>query len=262
MDLLKIKKHCDNAPNFEEIKEFGKGALLIKGEAIKVLKTLPKESVDLVLVDLPYGTTACEWDSIIPLDAMWEELDRICKKNTAMIFTAQQPFTWKLCSSNPKDFRYELIWQKPNATSPFRAKYAPMKKHENILVFYKKQPIYNPQMEKGKPYQWNSKRSGGEASNIIQKKETPIDNKGTRFPSSILPAKQERGFHPTQKPVVLMEWLIKTYSNPKQVVLDFTMGSGTTGVACLKTKRKFIGIEINKKYFNVACSRIGGMLQC
>jgi len=260
MKLSKIREHCSNSQNFEDIKEFRKKALLIRGEAIKILKTLPPESIDLILVDLPYGTTACKWDSIIPLDAMWKELNRICKKNTAMIFTAQQPFTWKLCSSNPKNFRYELIWQKPNATSPFRAKYAPMKKHENILVFYKKQPIYNPQMGKGKPYKWNSKRSGGEASNIIQKKETPINNLGTRYPGSILAIKQERGLHPTQKPVALMEWLIKTYSNPKQTILDFTMGSGTTGVACLKNDRKFIGIEIDKKYFDISCSYIGGIL--
>lgn len=256
MKIKKIKKYCDSCCNFEIIKEITDKALLINGECIKVLKTLPDKSVNLVLVDLPYGTTACKWDSIIPLDAMWNELNRICKENSAMIFTAQQPFTWKLCSSNPKDFRYELIWQKPNATTPFRAKYSPMKKHENILIFYKKQPVYNPQMEIGKPYKWNSKRSGGEASNIIQKKETPINNNGIRYPSSILPMKQERGLHPTQKPVPLMEWLIKTYTNSKQTVLDFTMGSGTTGVACLKNNRRFIGVELNKRYFDVACERI------
>ncbi len=254
--LFKIKENCKNSLNFEEIKEVSDRGLLIRGDSLNVLRTLPNNSIDLLVVDLPYGTTACSWDSIIPLDAMWEEVNRICKKNSAMVFTSQQPFTWKLCSSNPKNFRYELIWQKPNATSPFVAKYMPMKKHENILIFYRDRPVYNPQMEKGKPYKWNSKRSGGEASNIIQKKETPINNLGTRYPSSILLMNQERGFHPTQKPVALMEWLIKTYSKPNQVVLDFTMGSGTTGVACLKNKRKFIGVEINKKYFDIACVRI------
>lgn len=242
--VLDYVKGADNAP------------LLIYGDAMKVLKELPDNSVDLVTVDLPYGTTACKWDSILPLDEMWEELRRICKIDAAMIFTAQQPFTWRLCSSNPDEFRYELIWIKPNATSPYLAKVAPMKRHENILVFYRKKSVYNPQMRSGKPYKWDSKRSGGEAGGIIQKKATPIDNKGTRYPTSVLFMKQERGLHPTQKPEKLMEWLVKTYSNEGQVVLDFTMGSGTTGVACSKNKRKFIGIELEQKYFNIALARM------
>lgn len=247
-----IKKICSGC----KTKKIDNKVLLFNEDALKVLHKLPDKSVDLVLVDLPYGTTSCKWDSIIPLDKMWKELNRICKVNSAMVFTAQQPFTWKLCASNPEDFKYELIWSKPNATNPFRAKYAPMKKHENILIFYKKQPVYNPQMETGKPYKWNSRRSGGEAANILQKKDTPINNTGTRYPSSILPIKQERGLHPTQKPVELMEWLIKTYSNEGQTVIDFTMGSGTTGVAALKNNRKFIGVEMDEKYFDTAVSRM------
>lgn len=226
------------------------------GDCLEVLPTISDNSVNLVVVDLPYGTTACAWDSIIPLAQMWEQLLRVCKSNAAMVFTAQQPFTWKLCSSNPKMFRYELIWQKPNSTNPFQAKIMPMKKHENILVFYKNKPKYNPQMLRGKPYKWNSKRSGGDAGGIRQLKETPIDNKGTRYPSSVLKFRQERNGHPTQKPVKLMSWIIKTYSDKGDVVLDFTMGSGTTGVAALKNHRYFIGIENNEKYFNMARERM------
>jgi site-specific DNA-methyltransferase (adenine-specific) len=154
-------------------------------------------------------------------------------------------------------FRYELIWQKPNGTNPYQAHIMPMKKHENILVFYNKKPTYNPQMIKGKPYKWNSTRSGGNAGGIKQLKETPIDNKGTRYPSSILKFKQERNGHPTQKPVTLMSWIIKTYSNTDDLVLDFTMGSGTTGIAAINNKRRFIGIEINEQYFNMAQERMG-----
>lgn len=229
---------------------------LLHGDCLNLLPTIVSNSVDLVLTDLPYGTTACEWDSIVPLDKLWKELMRVGKENTAFIFTAQQPFTSTLALSNMAMLKYELIWEKPNGTNPFQAKYMPMKKHENILVFYKKSPVYNPQMETGKAYKWNSKRSGGKAGGIEQKKETPIDNTGTRYPSSVLKFKQERGLHPTQKPVTLFEWLIKTYSNEKQTVLDCTMGSGTTGVAAINTNRNFIGIELDNNYFNTAKSRI------
>lgn len=231
------------------------------GDCLKVLPAIPANSVDLVAVDLPYGTTACAWDSMIPLNQMWKELLRVCKPNAAMVFTAQQPFTWKLCSSNPKMLRYELIWEKPNSTSPYQAKTMPMKTHENILVFYNKKPTYNPQMLKGKPYKWNSKRSGGDAGGIKQLKETPINNKGIRYPRSVINSTivkfaQERNGHPTQKPVKLMAWIIKTYSNEGDVVLDFTMGSGTTGVAAIINHRHFIGIELCKEYFNMARRRM------
>ncbi len=232
------------------------GVQLFCGDCLDVLPTLLANSVDLVAVDLPYGTTACDWDSVIPLDRMWTELLRVCKPTATMIFTAQQPFTWRLCSSNPKMFKYELIWEKPNGTNPFQAQIMPMKKHENILVFCGKSPTYNPQMRRGKPYKWNSKRSGGSAGGIKQSKETPIDNKGTRYPGSVLRFKQERNGHPTQKPVKLMSWLIRTYSNAGDLVLDFTMGSGTTGVAAKANKRRFIGVEINEHYFKMAQERI------
>jgi site-specific DNA-methyltransferase (adenine-specific) len=230
--------------------------VLYNDDCLKVLKTLPQLSVDLVLTDLPYGTTACPWDSIIPLPPLWRELSAVSHLKTAFVFTAQQPFTTTLIESNFPWFRYCLVWKKPNATNPYQAKSMPMKAHEDIVVFYQKQPTYNPQMREGKPYKWNSKRSGGEAGSIKQTRETPIDNTGTRFPISVLEFAQERGLHPTQKPVPLMEYLIKTYTNEGDTVLDCCMGSGTTGIACINTDRNFIGIEKDKKIFKVAEKRI------
>jgi len=229
---------------------------LRQGDCLNILRELPDNSVDMVCADLPYGTTACKWDSIIPLDSLWEQYNRICKETAAMVFTAAQPFTTILAYSNIKNLRYSLVWEKPNGTNPFHASIMPMKKHEDILVFYRKSPTYNPQMETGKPYKWNSNRSRGEAGSIKQAKETPIDNQGTRYPSSILRFGQERGLHPTQKPVPLMEWLIRTYTNENDVVLDNTMGSGTTGVAAKNCCRGFIGIEMDEDYFNLAKNRI------
>lgn len=228
---------------------------LINGDCLTEMKQLDDNIINMVLTDLPYGTTACAWDSIIDLPALWNQLNRICKKSAVMIFTAQQPFTWKLCSSNPDAFRYELIWQKPNGTNPFAAKYMPMKRHENILVFYREQPTYNPQMERGDKYVWDSKRTKGEAGGMNTTRGRIVSN-GERYPSSILKFKQERGLHPTQKPVSLMDWLIHTYSNPSDVILDCTMGSGTTGVSAVKAGRRFIGIELDVDYFNIASGRI------
>ena len=230
--------------------------MILKGNCITLLKDLKEDSIDMILVDLPYGTTACKWDSIIPLELLWKEYNRVCKEEAAMVFTSSQPFTTTLAHSNLNNLRYSLVWEKPNGTNPFQASIMPMKKHEDILVFYRKLPTYNPQMVSGKPYKWNSTRSGGEAGSITQSKETPIDNKGTRYPSSVLHFKQERGLHPTQKPVPLMEWLIRTYTNEGDVVLDNTMGSGTTGVACKNTNRKFIGMEQDTDYYNTSKKRL------
>ncbi len=225
------------------------------------MDALPVGSVDLVLTDLPYGTTACKWDSLIPLDRLWVALRRVSKPGAVMVFTAQQPFTWALCASNPEEFRYELIWEKPNGTNPFHAKLMPMKKHENVLVFSQKAPSYRPQMTAGKPYRWSAKRSGGEAGGIRPNRDSPINNPGTRYPGSVLRFAQERGLHPTQKPVSLMEWLIRTYCDEGATVLDCTMGSGTTGVACVQSQRRFVGIDLDAKYFNLAAHRIFDAVQ-
>ena len=227
------------------------------GDCLKILPTLSDNSVDMLLVDLPYGTTACKWDSIIPLDKLWEQYNRICKQNAAMVFTAAQPFTTVLASSNIKNFKYEWIWEKPQGTKPMNSKVMPLKSHENILVFYRKKPTYNPQMWYSTPYSGFISDSSkiGEVYGKQQSKHR--DNpEGSRFPKTVLKYKQEKGLHPTQKPVGLMEYLIKTYTNEGDIVLDNTMGSGTTGLACMNINRHFIGIESNEKYYNIAKDRL------
>ena len=227
------------------------------GDCLKILPTLSDNSVDMLLVDLPYGTTACKWDSIIPLDKLWEQYNRICKQNAAMVFTAAQPFTTVLASSNIKNFKYEWIWEKPQGTNPMNSKVMPLKSHENIFVFFRKKPTYNPQMWYSTPYSGFVSDSSkiGEVYGKQQSKHR--DNpEGSRFPKTVLKYKQEKGLHPTQKPVGLMEYLIKTYTNEGDIVLDNTMGSGTTGLACMNINRHFIGIESNEKYYNIAKDRL------
>ena len=230
------------------------------GECLDKLTEISDASVDMILTDLPYGTTACSWDSIIPLDKLWEQYNRVVKDNAAMVFTASQPFTTILASSNIKNFRYEWIWQKPQGTNPMNAKIMPLKSHENILVFYRTKPTYNPQMTIGTPY-GGFKSETSTIGEVYGKAKSVHRNnpEGTRYPKTILKFKQEKGLHPTQKPVPLMEYLIKTYTNEGDVVLDSTMGSGTTGVACLNTSRKFIGIEKDPIYFQKAQERISGL---
>lgn len=230
---------------------------LYLGDCLDILNEFEDNSVNMVLCDLPYGTTACSWDSIIPLQPLWDQYNRICKENAAMVFTAAQPFTTILAASNIKNFKYEWIWEKPQGTNPMNAKVMPLKSHENILVFYRKKPIYNPQMWFSTPYSGFSSETSkiGEVYNKAKSKHR--DNpEGSRYPKTILKFKQEKGLHPTQKPVELMRYLIKTYSNKNDVILDNTMGSGTTGVACVLENRKFIGIEKDEKYFKVAQDRI------
>ena len=227
------------------------------GDCLEILPTITDNSVDMLLVDLPYGTTACKWDSIIPLDKLWEQYNRICKNSAAMVFTAAQPFTTILAASNLNNFRYEWIWEKSQGTNPMNAKVMPLKSHENILVFYRNKPVYNPQMWYSTPYSGFSSDTSKIGEVYGDAKSKHRDNpEGSRYPKTILKFKQEKGSHPTQKPVGLMEYLIKTYTNEGDIVLDNTMGSGTTGVACMNTNRDFIGIEMDQKYFNIAKDRI------
>lgn len=227
------------------------------GDCLQILPTLKSNSVDMVLVDLPYGTTACKWDSIIPLDKLWEQYNRICKEDGVMVFTAAQPFTTILAASNIQNFRYEWIWEKPQGTNPMNAKVMPLKSHENILVFYRKKPIYNPQMWYSTPYSGFSSDTSKIGEVYGSAKSKHRDNPdGSRYPKTILKFKQEKGLHPTQKPVDLMEYLIKTYTNSGDVVLDNTMGSGTTGVAAVRSGRNFIGIEMDQEYYEIAKQRI------
>jgi len=234
---------------------------LIQGDCLEKMKDIPDGSIDMVMADPPYGTTACKWDSIIPLEPMWEQLKRVIKQNGAIVMTASQPFTTTLIASNMKMFKYCWVWKKSKCGSPFSAKYRPLCKHEDVLVFSKNggKTQYLPQMTKGEPYKraytptkTNNMKYG------ISGVET--DNKGTRHPTTIIDIRQkwrrQDQVHPTQKPVALMEYLIKTYTNEGETVLDFTMGSGTTGVACKNLNRNFIGIEKDDKYFEIAEKRI------
>lgn len=239
-----------------------KGATLYRGDCLEVMEEIPDGSVDLVLTDPPYGTTACKWDAVIPLDAMWTQLKRIIKPNGATVMTASQPFTSALVMSNPKTFKYCWVWDKVNRyTGMLNANRMPLRRHEDVVVFYSKPPTYNKQWREGKPY--NVKRTG-EYSGLGEHHAVNGVNEGKHNPCTILDIKAdnklEMGLHPTQKPVALMEYLIKTYSNPGDTVLDFTMGSGTTGVACVNLGRKFIGIERDEQYHAIAAARILGAI--
>ena len=233
---------------------------LYHGDCLEVMQQLIQEGiqVDMVLCDPPYGVSGCEWDKVLPASKLWELLHQLVKPNGAIVLFGNEPFSSHLRLSNAKHYKYDWKWVKPNATTPSLAKIQPMRRYEDIMVFYKKQPTYNPQMSKGKPYKWNSKRSGGEASGIQYKEDHAIDNQGTRYPTNILEFKQERGLHSTQKPVPLLEFLIKSYTNDdkNELVLDFTMGSGSTLIAALNTGRRAIGIELDDTYFQVAKQRI------
>ena len=239
--------------------------MLLHGDCLELMKKIPDESVDMVMTDPPYGTTQCKWDSIIPLDLMWKQLTRVTKKNGVIVMTASQPFTSILGASNVKALKYSWIWQKSRATGHLNAKKRPMKDCEDILVFYQTNSTYNPQgliscnritknsesdMSRGVSKHPTSVVTGG-----ITKKE--YTQKNTGYPRQIISiASEGKTVHPTQKPVALMEYLIKTYTNEGETVLDFTMGSGTTGVACVNTGRNFIGIELDDKYFDIAKGRI------
>ena len=231
--------------------------MLLMGDCLELLPDIPDGSVDMVLCDLPYGTTACSWDSVIPMNKLWEQYNRVCKPNAAMVFTAVQPFTTVLAASNLENFRYEWIWEKPQGTNPMNAQVMPLKAHENILVFYNKKPTYNPQMWYSTPYSGfssNTKKIGEVYGEATSKHRDNPD--GSRYPKTILKFKQEKGFHPTQKPVDLMRYLIRTYTNEGDVVLDNTMGSGTTCVAAALERRQYIGMESDAGYYDIAVSRV------
>jgi site-specific DNA-methyltransferase (adenine-specific) len=236
---------------------------LYLADCFDVFPLIADKSVDAIIADLPYGTTNCKWDSILELNKLWEQYKRIIKPNGVIVLTSTQPFTSVLISSNLKMFKYEWIWQKSHATGHLNAKKQPMRQHENICVFYEKQCTYNPQMIK-KSYLDKRTKSGQfekvDVYNSFTKVERQIDVTDG-YPKTIqyfaTPFKGgEGGKHPTQKPISLMEYLILTYTNENEIVLDNTMGSGTTGVACLKTNRQFIGVEKEKQYYDVAIRRM------
>ena len=230
---------------------------LYNGDCLEIMDRLIEEGiiVDAIICDPPYGTTACEWDSIIPFDEMWSRLNNLIKPNGAIVLFGSEPFSSALRMSNIKNYKYDWIWEKEQGTNQFLAKKQPLRKTENISIFYKKQTIYNPQMAIGSAYEAN-RVIGCELFGIPKKIKTI--NKGERYPVNILKFNRELSnrYHPTQKPIKLVEYLIKTYTNEEEIVLDFTMGSGSTGVACMNANRKFIGIELDNNCFNIAKQRI------
>ena len=229
-------------------------------DCLEGMKEIDDGSVDMILCDLPYGTTQNKWDSVIDLDKLWKQYKRVIKQNGAIILTAQSPFDKILGSSNLVMLKYEWIWEKEAGTGFLNAKKSPLKSHENILVFYNKQPVYNPQMEKGIAYV--CKKGGGTTNyNKDSKDNIVTTNKGERYPKTVLRFNRDKNkVHPTQKPVALFEYLIKTYTNEGDLVLDNCIGSGTTAVAALNTKRNFIGFELDKGYYDIANKRIASSL--
>lgn len=231
---------------------------LINDDCFNVLPKIKDKSIDLILCDLPYGTTACKWDTVLPLDKLWEQYNRIIKDNGAIVLTSSQPFTTTLINSNIKNFKYEWIWEKNNHSNFQLAKKNPLKIHESVLVFYKKFPVYNPQgvikIEKPKLVKAAKRKEDsflGEG-NFISSYTTSYTN----YPKSILKFKNERGLHPTQKPVPLFEYLIKTYTNEQAIILDNCCGVATTAIAAMNTNRNYICIEQDVTYYNIGLKRI------
>lgn len=235
---------------------------LMKGDCLELMKSIPDGSVDLILTDPPYGTTQCKWDSVIPFEPMWSELKRIIKPNGAIVLFGSEPFSSALRMSNIKQYKYDWIWDKKIPSGMCNAKIMPMKQSENISVFINGKNFYYPQMVQRD----NPIKSGGMTGSLsagakgLKKIETKVYTE--KYPTTHLVFDKIRkgSLHPTQKPVGLLEYLIKTYTQEGETVLDFTMGSGSTGVACVNTNRKFIGIELDENYFNIAESRINQAL--
>lgn len=232
---------------------------LLHGDCLELMKKIPDKSIDMVLCDLPFGVTACAWDAVIPFEPLWEQYNRIIKDNGVIALFGVEPFSSQLRLSNFKHYRYDIIWKKQQATNPFFAKKGVMRIHENISIFYKKQPTYNPQFSYGHKNYSSFESEDSKIGEVYgASKSVHRDcSDGSRYPTSVIQFNTERTkYHPTQKPVDLLEWLIKTYTNENELVLDNTMGSGSTGVACLNTNRNFIGIELDEKYFEIAKERI------
>lgn len=237
---------------------------LYNGDCIEIMNSLIKEGVkvDAIITDIPYGTTSCDWDVVIPFDKMWKCIHKISNDNTAIALFGNEPFSSLLRSSNIKEFKYDIYWQKERPTNVLQVKRRPGKVVEIISLFYKKQPTYNPQMTIYNGPKRGNKIKDGKLGLLVdsgnRKPNEYIDN-GLRYPLQLVQFKRDiltSNLHPTQKPIALMEYLVKTYTNEGDIVLDFTMGSGTTGVACKNLNRNFIGIELDENYFNIAKERI------
>jgi site-specific DNA-methyltransferase (adenine-specific) len=230
------------------------GATILLGDCLELMKRLPDASVDMVLCDLPYGTMQNKWDSVIPLDAIWAAYRRVVKPDGVIVLTSAQPFSSALVMSNPCEFRYQWVWVKSKITGVLNAKRMPVRKHEQVLVFSQGSPTYNAQ---GLVAKNTVTKQGGSSDNYGVRSSSDYVQEWTNWPRDVLEiASEGKTVHPTQKPVALMEYLIRTYTNEGEMVLDNTMGSGTTGVACSNTGRRFIGMERDPDYFKIASDRI------
>jgi site-specific DNA-methyltransferase (adenine-specific) len=232
---------------------------LIQGDCLEKIREV--KDIDLVVVDLPYGQTDCKWDSTIDLKTMWSELKKVCKPTTTYVFFCTTKFGVSLILSNKKWFRYDIVWEKTKAAGFLNANKAPLRTHEMVYIFRApckrtNQPTYNPQKTSGKPYVYKKQKKNAISVYGTKFTRTTENKTGDRHPTSVIKFKKENGLHRTQKPVKLCEWLIKTYSNEGDHVLDFTMGSGTTGVACKNTNRRFTGIEKDSEIFEIARQRL------
>ena len=267
--MMIVEQMLKNAPNpLLHIADVS-GSALFQGDCLDIMPLIPDNSIDLILCDIPYGTTACKWDSVIPFDKMWEQLKRIRKDNTAILLFGSEPFSSNLRMSNMNEYKYDWIWDKKRVSNPMMAKKMPLKNYEIISVFYKQQPIYNPQPTKKS----TGKGMSNKGHNETHKTETTGNSKlvtrrdytDVGYPKMLLTeikvinnlTTDKAGLHPTQKPIELNEYLIKTYSDEGMTVLDFTMGAGASMVASKNLNRKFIGIEKEPKYYEIACRRCG-----
>lgn len=234
------------------------------GDCISIMRNIPDKSIDMILCDPPYGITQNEWDVPLQPETLWEEYKRICKDNAAIVLTASQPFASYLIMSQPKMFKYDLIWKKNKSSGFLNAKKMPLRKHEHILVFYKKTPTYNPQKTTGHKSVnsfYSTPEQNGKNYGKCTLEPKKRGGQTDRYPTSVLDFPvinndNKEKTHPTQKPVPLFEYLIKTFSNKNDIILDNCIGSGTTAIACINTERRYIGIELSKEYFDIAEKRI------
>lgn len=245
------------------------GMALIHGDCLEAMPKLKSEFFALILCDLPYGTTSCHWDVVIPFDALWQNYKRLLRPGGCVVLFGNQPFTSHLILSNLEWYKQSLVWNKNKCGSPGLAKVRPMQVHEDVVVFGPGKTTYNPQMEVGEPYARQSSSAEGYVGRVNNhgygmNPRTSFVNEGTRYPKSIINISRDfsaqQQIHPTQKPVPLLEWLVKTYSNPNDCVLDNCMGSGSTGLACKTTGRRFIGIEKDELYFEAALARLASQM--
>ena len=233
---------------------------IICGDCLEEMGKLPDKSIDMILCDLPYGTTACKWDHVIPFEPLWKEYKRLIKDHGAIVLTASQPFTSFLITSNIEMFKYCWIWEKPQGVDPFQTKHRPLNNYEDVCIFGNGTLDYYPQKTRGSAYKvTRDKRPRVNEITDTCMKRTTTKNKGDHVPTRIIKFKQERGAHPTQKPVALFEYLIKTYTNEGDLVLDNCIGSGTTAVAAKRTGRHFIGIELSEEYCEIARKRVASV---